>query len=196
MSRCPPGLATACLAAAVVATAPLAAGAQRPPALPPAGGEQIAAASLTHFGDYRCERGERLSVTLNRAHDGFVDVAFQGRVHTMRPVLSHTGAVRLEDVRGQMLVVQIPTKSMLFDTRLGRRLADDCTHEAQRQAAAAPPAAEAGIGIARPLPAAATLAAAAAATVAPAAAIPATPVITGPTGTPDDTATTTAAAAH
>lgn len=145
-----PGPATACLAAALLAALPLAASAQRPLALPPAGGEQIAAASLTHFGDYVCERGERLRVTLNREHDGFVDVAFQGRVHTMRPVLSHTGAVRLEDVRGQMLVVQIPTKSMLFDTRLGRRVVDDCLHEAQRQAAAAPPAAESGIGIARP----------------------------------------------
>jgi len=158
MSRRPPGLATACLAAAVLGTAPLAASAQRPPALPPAGGEQIAAASLTHFGDYQCEGGQRLSVTLNRALDGFVDVAFQGSVHTMRPVLSHTGAVRLEDVRGRMLVVQIPTKSMMFDTRLGRRVVDDCLHEAQRQAAATPPAAGQGIGIARPYPSAATAA--------------------------------------
>jgi len=152
------GPAAACFAAAVLAAAPLAASAQRPLVLPPAGGEQVAAASLTHFGDYLCERGERLSVTINRAHDGFVDVAFQGLVHTMRPVLSHTGAIRLEDVRGRMLVVQIPTKSMMFDTRLGRRVVDGCLHEAQRQAAAAPPAADAGIGIARPGPAATTAA--------------------------------------
>jgi len=129
-------------------TAPLSASAHTAPTQPPAGGTAVSAVSLTHLGDYLCERGQRMRVSLNRSNDGHVDVAFQGRVHTMRPVLSHTGAVRLEDVRGQMLLVQIPTKSMMFDTRLNRRVVDDCRHEVQRQAAA--PAASESIGIAPP----------------------------------------------
>ena len=47
----------------------------------------------------------------------------------MKPVLSSTGAVRLEDVEPNTLLVQILTKSMLMDQKAGRRLVDGCTHE-------------------------------------------------------------------
>ncbi len=114
--------------------------------LAPAEGEQFAAASLTHFGDYQCEFNQTLAVSMNPKHDGYIDVAFRNRTYTMKPVLSHTGAVRLEDVRGQMLVVQIATKSMMIDTKLGQRVVDGCMHEKQRAVAAAPPTGE-GIGI-------------------------------------------------
>jgi hypothetical protein len=40
--------------------------------------------------------------------------------------------VRLEAVgNGPMLMVQIPTKSMLMDTVRGRRIVDACVHEEQ-----------------------------------------------------------------
>ena len=40
----------------------------------------------------------------------------------MSPVLSSTGAVRLEEVgRGALLVVQIPAKSIVFDQKAGQR---------------------------------------------------------------------------
>jgi len=130
--------------------APVAAAA--PIDLPAAGGEQMAAASLAHFGEYQCEFNQTLHVAMNPTHDGYLDVSFRNRTYTMKPVLSHTGAVRLEDVRGQMLVVQIATKSMMIDTKLGQRVVDGCMHEAQRVAAAKPPTGS-GIGI-EPAPAA------------------------------------------
>jgi 2',3'-cyclic-nucleotide 2'-phosphodiesterase/3'-nucleotidase len=117
--------------------------AARPPAPPPveaplpeASGEQIAAASLTHFGPYDCEFGKKINVSLNSRHEGYVDVRLDAQTWVMRPVLSSTGALRLEDVRGRTLMLQIANKSMLMDTVAGRRLVDECVHEKQRLAMA------------------------------------------------------------
>lgn len=115
-----------------------------PPPAPPADtplaeatGEQLAAAALTHFGPYDCEFGKTIAVSLNPRHEGYVDVRLDAQTWTMRPVLSSTGALRLEDVRGRTLMLQIANKSMLMDTVAGRRLVDECVHENQRQAMAA-----------------------------------------------------------
>ena len=120
-----------------------------PLVLPPAPGEQLAAAAMTYFGDYACEFDQSLQVSLNPRFDGYVDVRFGKQLHTMKPVLSQTGALRLEDVRGRLLLLQIGVKSMLFDVQAGRRLVDECVHERQaanrRAIAAAPP--QPGLGI-------------------------------------------------
>ena len=105
--------------------------------LPAAGGEQVAAAALTLFGDYACEFDQTLVVALTPKHEGYVDVRFKAQTWTMVPVLSSTGALRLEDVKGQMLLIQIANKSMLLDTKLGQRVVDGCMHEKQRLANAA-----------------------------------------------------------
>lgn len=133
--------------------------------LPPAPGEQIAAAAMAHYGPYECEFNETVSVDLNTRHDGYIDVKHRKSVWVMKPVLSHTGALRLEDVKGRMLMLQIANKSMLMDTQIGRRLVDNCVHEKQRNVAQ--PAASESLGI-DPVKAAAAAAAAsaAAATVA------------------------------
>ncbi len=101
---------------------------------------------MAHYGNYQCEFNQTLVVGMNPKHDGYLDVRFGNRTYTMKPVLSHTGALRLEDVRGQMLVVQIATKSMMLDTKAGRRVVDDCKHDNQ-VAAAASMASAPGIGI-------------------------------------------------
>ena len=54
----------------------------------------------------------------------------------MKPVVSSTGAVRLEDVKGNALLIQILTKSMVMDPKAGRRLVDGCVHDVQRAAEA------------------------------------------------------------
>ena len=112
---------------------------QKPPpvtsaaTLPPAPGEQMAAASMTHFGQYDCEFSQTIHIGLNPKHDGYIDVRFGKQAWTMKPVLSSTGALRLEDVRGRMLMLQIANKSMLMDTQAGRRVVDDCVHEKQQE---------------------------------------------------------------
>lgn len=127
--------------------------------LPPAPGEQVAAAAMAHYGPYECEFNETVSVDLNTRHDGYIDVKHRKSVWVMKPVLSHTGALRLEDVKGRMLMLQIANKSMLMDTQLGRRLVDNCVHEKQRNVAQ--PAASESLGI-DPVKAAAAAAASAA----------------------------------
>jgi len=102
-------------------------------ALPPADNEQLAAAALTLFGNYACEFGKSLRVSPHPRSDGYVDLQFDKQRITLKPVLSHTGALRLEDVRGRWLLVQIATKSMVMDVKVGQRLADDCVHETQSE---------------------------------------------------------------
>ena len=147
--------ATACLAGAVAAqtTAPAkpaakpavkkaapAKAAPKPPVeepLPAASSEQASAAQMTNFGHYDCEFNQQVEVAMNPKYDGYVDVTFGKQKYTMKPVLSSTGALRLEDVKGQTLMLQIAYKSMLMDVKAGRRLVDECVSEKQRLAKAA-----------------------------------------------------------
>ena len=101
------------------------------PTLAVADSEQLVAASQAYVGAYDCEFKQTLSVTKHQV-DGYVIVTFSSKAYTMKPVRSSTGAVRLEEVAGgPMLMVQIPTKSMLMDTVRGRRIVDACVHEEQ-----------------------------------------------------------------
>jgi hypothetical protein len=58
-------------------------------------------------------------------------------------VLSSTGAVRLEDVGGETLMVQIASKSMLLNVKQGKRLVDECICPKQRELVAEAKAARA-----------------------------------------------------
>jgi hypothetical protein len=101
-------------------------------ALPAADQAQLDAAERTHFGPYECEFKQSIDVSLSPKAAGYVDVKFGKSVFTMKPVLSSTGALRLEDVTGKTLLLQIANKSMLMDVKAGRRLVDNCVHEKQR----------------------------------------------------------------
>lgn len=139
--------APAAKSAAKPAAKKVAKAAPKPPAdepLPAASSEQAAAAQMTHFGPYDCEFNQKVDVAMNPKYDGYVDVTFGKQKYTMKPVLSSTGALRLEDVKGQTLMLQIAYKSMLMDVKAGRRLVDECVSEKQRvakQAAAGQPSA-------------------------------------------------------
>ncbi len=121
-----------------------------PAKLPPAPGEQLAAAAMAHFGEYACEFNEVVNVDVNHQNDGYLDVKHRKAVYVMKPVLSSTGALRLEDVKGRMLMLQIANKSMLMDTKIGQRVVDGCVHEKQRDAATRPAGQSLGIEAARP----------------------------------------------
>jgi hypothetical protein len=108
-----------------------------PVALPDADADQLAAAERTYLGEYQCEFSQSIDVSMNPKANGYVDVRHQKQVWTMKPVLSSTGALRLEDVKGQTLLLQIANKSMLMDQKAGRRVVDGCVHEKQRTAAVA-----------------------------------------------------------
>jgi hypothetical protein len=107
------------------------------PRLRPSSEGQRRAAALVYYGKYVCDRGQVMTISRSR-QSGYVDLRAGRRQATLAPVLSSTGAVRLEQVhRGALLVVQIPSKSMLLDQHAGKRLLDDCLHAAQKAEAAA-----------------------------------------------------------
>lgn len=133
-----------------------------PPLLPPlldATEDQLAATERAYLGQYDCEFKQTIHIALH-PKPGYVNVSWQKEVITMKPVLSSTGALRLEDVTGRTLMIQIANKSMLMDTKLGRRLVDECLHPSQRaaieaakvaRAAAAASAAASGVEVVEPM---------------------------------------------
>ena len=127
-----------------------------PLVLPPAGAEQVDAAALALTGNYDCEFKQSLRVSPHPRFDSYMEVQFGKQTFITKPVLSSTGVLRLEDVRGRILLLQIAVKSMLMDVQLGQRLVDDCVTEKQLQkrlALAVEPALP-GLGIAPVNPAA------------------------------------------
>jgi hypothetical protein len=114
-------------------------------ALPDADGDQLAAADRVYYGKYVCDEKHEIFVERNARHPGYVNLRHQKNNWVMKPIASNTGAIRLEDTRNTVLLVQIPNKSMLLNVRSGQRMVDSCRsdvqQEAAREEAAAPPAA-------------------------------------------------------
>ncbi len=173
------------------ASAPKAAGASARTKAPPpaivlavASQEQRDAAERTYFGTYLCEFKQSIQIDRHPKTEGYVNVAWNKQLFTMKPVLSSTGALRLEDVTGRTLMIQIANKSMLLDTKLGQRLVDECVSPEQRAAidkarlADSPPAESLGID---PVKTAAAKAQAEAAAVAAAAEAARTVALGAPT---------------
>lgn len=105
-----------------------------PPPLPEADEEQLAAAKRAYLGLYECEFKQSVTIEPNAKHAGYIDVAYKKDIFVMKPVLSSTGALRLEDVTGRTLMVQIAKKSMLLDVKAGQRMVDECINPEQRAA--------------------------------------------------------------
>ena len=68
---------------------------------------------------------------------GYFTLTLEGAPSRMRPGETATGAVRREDPGAGVVWLQIPTKSMLMNTRRGQRMVDNCLHSEQRIAASA-----------------------------------------------------------
>jgi hypothetical protein len=102
-------------------------------ALPEATPDQQKAAELVFYGDYECEFNQTVNIQADPKHLFYVDVKHGKGAWLMKPVLSTTGAMRLEDVKGETLMVQIASKSMLLNTKTGQRLVDACVSPRQRE---------------------------------------------------------------
>lgn len=100
-------------------------------ALPAADEQQLAAAELIHYGKYVCDEKIEVFVEKDQLSAGYVGVRHKKDVWVMKPVASATGAVRLEDIDKNVLLVQIPYKSMLLNVKSGQRIVDSCQHDNQ-----------------------------------------------------------------
>lgn len=115
------------------------------PAEPPAASpEQLAAAERVYYGTYQCEFGKTAEVATLAKYPGYAEVKSGKSTWLMKPVASSTGAIRLEDLKGQFLVIQIANKSMLFDSKSGQRVLDGCMNASQKDVTDKMKTAEAG----------------------------------------------------
>jgi hypothetical protein len=103
--------------------------------------EQLQAADRVFYGTYDCEFKQVVEINRSQKYVGYVELRHAKVDYLMKPVVSTTGAIRLEDVRGETLMVQIAMKSMLLNVKTAHRLVDDCVspkqHELIEAAAAA-----------------------------------------------------------
>ena len=104
--------------------------------LPAATIEQLQAAERVLIGRYQCEFGKLAAIDRNDTNEGYFNLKLGKQSWVMKPVQSSTGAIRLEDVKGVTLLIQILTKSMVMDVKAGHRILDGCVHEVQRAAEA------------------------------------------------------------
>jgi hypothetical protein len=100
---------------------------------PPASAEQIDAAERVFYGIYDCEFNQTVNIEKSVTNASYVNVRSGKSSWVMKPVLSSTGAIRLEDVKGETLMVQIASKSMLLNVKTAHRIVDDCVSPKQRE---------------------------------------------------------------
>ena len=107
-----------------------------------ANAEQVDAAERVYYGVYDCEFNQTVDIEKHPTRAAYVNVKSGKSAWLMKPVLSSTGAIRLEDTKGETLMVQISSKSMLLNVKTARRIVDDCVSPKQRELIAAAKAAK------------------------------------------------------
>ena len=109
---------------APVAVAPAPAAVQQMQATAPEPGE-------VHTGHMVCELGNSVTVTPDPQQPARFIVQMKKNTYLMTPVATTTGAVRLEDAQAGAMWMQLPHKSMLMNSKLGQRMADECQSDHQ-----------------------------------------------------------------
>lgn len=94
-----------------------------------------AVAAVVHVGTLPCELGQTVTLQPDQAAPGHFHLQTRTHRFHLRPVLTSTGAVRLEDAAQGAVWIQLSNKSMLMHQRLGRRLADECKSPMQQAVA-------------------------------------------------------------
>lgn len=99
--------------------------------------EELAVAERIHVGVLPCELGNSVSVLADPKAPGHFNVQINKLIFRMFPVITSTGAIRLEDQKAGAVWLQLGNKSMLMNAKLGQRLADDCKSPEQIKITAA-----------------------------------------------------------
>jgi hypothetical protein len=97
--------------------------------------EQISIAQIVHTGRIACADGQSVTITPDAKVIGGFDLLLGKTKYDVVPVPTKSGAVRLEDSKSGIVFMQLANKSMLFNERQGKRLADDCINPAQQAVA-------------------------------------------------------------
>lgn len=98
---------------------------------------ELSIAQRVEVGAVQCELGQWVAVVADPKVPGYFDVSGKKFHFRMAPVVTSTGAIRLEDAKAGAVWLQLANKSMLMSQKLGARLADACVTPAQAVVAAA-----------------------------------------------------------
>lgn len=110
---------------------PAAAASQPVEPVVPLSADHLAVAQRVVLGQVPCELGAHVVVTAHETVPGRFVLEHGRQKFQMVPVLTSTGAIRLEDVASGAVWLQLANKSMLMDQKQGRRLADACMNAEQ-----------------------------------------------------------------
>lgn len=92
---------------------------------------ELAIAQRVEVGLVQCELGASVTVAADSKLPGYFDVFGKKFRFRMVPVVTSTGAIRLEDTQAGAVWLQLSNKSMLMNQKSGSRLADACVSPAQ-----------------------------------------------------------------
>ena len=91
----------------------------------------LAIAEQVHTGRIVCEMGNVVQITPDTQNRGVFLLQMGKHRFRVSPVLTSTGAIRLEDAQAGAVWLQLANKSMLMNSKLGQRMADECQSPAQ-----------------------------------------------------------------
>lgn len=93
--------------------------------------DELTIAQRVDVGLVQCELGTSVTVVADSKMPGYFDVHGRKFRFRMVPVVTSTGAIRLEDAKAGAVWLQLSNKSMLMSQKQGSRLADACMSPAQ-----------------------------------------------------------------
>lgn len=93
---------------------------------------QLTIADRVMTGTAECEFKEKVDVEKIAGHAGNFKVTYNRKSYVMVPEETTTGAIRLVDLTGAVVWIQIPMKSMLMNQKEHHRLVDGCQEDEQR----------------------------------------------------------------
>jgi hypothetical protein len=92
---------------------------------------ELAIAESVHTGVMPCEMGTSVTLASDPAAPGYFNMHGKNFRFRMVPVITVTGAIRLEDRQAGAVWLQLPNKSMLMNQKIGQRMADGCMSQSQ-----------------------------------------------------------------
>ncbi len=95
------------------------------------GPDELAIAERVHQGQLPCELGASVRLEADASQPGYFYLHGKGFRYRMHPIVTSTGAIRLEDQKAGAVWLQLANKSMLMDQHKGRRMADECANAEQ-----------------------------------------------------------------
>nr|WP_295771051.1 hypothetical protein [Rhodoferax sp.] len=93
--------------------------------------EQMVIANKVLVGKINCELGAVVTMTNDEQSPGRFFLDMGAKRYVMLPVVTSTGAIRLEEESSGAVWLQLGNKSMFMNQKEGKRLADDCMNPDQ-----------------------------------------------------------------